>query len=286
MRPIQLCNRWDRSHFIPLWIDGERVGNLKPKSVEALLACSTLFKHDNTGLVLDDGSQSFSERTEFLDHCVDQLMLKGFISRLWGERYPLAGRDRTRPVATIDRAVASWFGARAYGQHLNGYVNHPENGLSLWIARRAFDRIHFPGKLDNMVAGGLPVGLSLQQNLIKECAEEASLPEALAQRAIAVGSISYCVETANGLKPDTLFCYDLEMPSDFIPENSDGEVDSFQLTPVAEVARLVTETDEFKLNCNLVIIDFLIRHGFIDPENGEYGALVAALHRSLPGDVT
>ena len=29
--------------------------------------------------------------------------------------------------------------------------------------------------------------------------------------------------------------------------------------PVADVARLVAETTEFKANCNLVIIDFLIR---------------------------
>lgn len=32
--------------------------------------------------------------------------------------------------------------------------------------------------------------------------------------------------------------------------------------PISEVARLVRETTDFKTNCNLVIIDFLIRHGY------------------------
>ena len=38
----------------------------------------------------------------------------------------------------------------------------------------------------------------------------------------------------------------------------------------------------FKLNCNLVIIDFLIRHGYISPEHEDYLFLVNGLHPSLP----
>ena len=34
----------------------------------------------------------------------------------------------------------------------------------------------FPGELDNTVAGGQPAGIGLHDNLIKECAEEASIP--------------------------------------------------------------------------------------------------------------
>ena len=40
--------------------------------------------------------------------------------------------------------------------------------------------------------------------------------------------------------------------------------------PLPEVAALVFETDRFKFNCNLVVTDFLIRHGFIGKEDGEY----------------
>ena len=36
---------------------------------------------------------------------------------------------------------------------------------------------------------------------------------------------------------------------------------------------------EFKFNCNLVIIDFLVRHGFITPEEPDYMAIVAGLRQ-------
>jgi hypothetical protein len=52
--------------------------------------------------------------------------------------------------------------------------------------------------------------------------------------------------------------------------------------PAAEVARLVRDTDEFKLNCNLVVIDFLIRHGVIAQEDPDYIAIIQGLRSPLP----
>ena len=51
--------------------------------------------------------------------------------------------------------------------------------------------------------------------------------------------------------------------------------------PLAEVAALVHDTDEFKLNCNLVVIDFLIRHGWLDPQAPEYLNLVMGLRQPV-----
>lgn len=284
MRHIAQCNRWEPAHFTPLWVGGVWVGNLKPPLVARLLARSDRFELHAERLLMRDEGGGLLSRTQLLDEVVEQLILDGVMPSLQGERYPLAGADRTRPVATIDRAVAPYLGVRAYGQHINGYVMDPQQGMMLWVARRALDRNHYPGKLDNMVAGGLPVGLSLEENLLKECQEEASIAAELAQQARPVGAVSYCCETERGLKPDTLYCYDLQLPADFIPLNSDGEVESFQLLPVAQVAERVAEGSEFKLNCNLVITDFLIRHGHIQPDEGLYGALVSGLHPRLPGD--
>jgi len=63
-------------------------------------------------------------------------------------------------------------------------------------------------------------------------------------------------------KRDVLFCYDLKLPEDFVPNNEDGEVDSFRLIPVPHAANIIRRTEFFKPNCNLVIIDFLFRHGY------------------------
>ena len=59
--------------------------------------------------------------------------------------------------------------------------------------------------------------------------------------------------------------------------NTDGEVDAFYLWPIEQVAETVREGDEFKFNCALVAIDFLIRHGFIAADNPDYSDIVEGL---------
>lgn len=48
----------------------------------------------------------------------------------------------------------------------------------------------------------------------------------------------------------------------YYPLHADGEVESFQLIPVKHVANIIWSTHFYKENCNLVIIDFLFRHGY------------------------
>ena len=181
----------------------------------------------------------------------------------------------------LDRAAVPAFGIRAFGVHLNGFVRQGGN-LKLWIGRRAADRAVEPLKLDNLVAGGQPAGLGLFANLIKEAAEEADIPRALAERSRPVGALSYCMEGELGLKPDTLFIYDLDLPADFTPRNTDGEIADFTLMDVTEVAELVRTSFDFKFNVALVLIDFFIRHGLLDPDNEpDYLALAAGLRTGI-----
>ncbi|MES9990369.1 MAG: DUF4743 domain-containing protein [Candidatus Thiodiazotropha sp.] len=280
LRHIERLNSWDPGHFRSLFYRGERIGRLKRPLWEALAGWPQAFRQDRQGVHLEEGYDSFEARSRLLAEVVSTLVEEGVISHIHGEQYPVTHHGRETAIATMDRASAPYFGLRAYGQHLNGFVRDGD-ALKLWIARRAADRRNFPGCLDNMVAGGLPHNLSLGENLRKECLEEANVPQKLADRALSVGVLTYCTETAVGLKPDTLYCYDLELTADFQPKNSDGEVAEFMLLPVEEVARLVAETDEFKLNCNLVVIDFLVRHGIINPETPGYLDLVQGLHENI-----
>ena len=57
----------------------------------------------------------------------------------------------------------------------------------------------------------------------------------------------------------------------------DGEVESFHLLPIEEVAKLISETNEIKENCNIVMLDFLVRHGFVQPDQPGYLQLLAGL---------
>lgn len=253
------------------------MGALRPAFAQRLLArFPKVFVADGDALALAADLDNTATRTAALDGVLRTLAAEGAITGWRDESYPVAERFGEPPLLLIERAGVPWFGVRAYGVHMNGYVRK-DGGLWLWIGRRALDKPVAPGKLDNMVAGGQPHGLGLRENLVKEAREEADIPADLVARAVSVGAISYCLDVPEGMKPDTLFLYDLELPADFTPRNTDGEIIDFRLLPVAQVAEIVRTTDDFKFNCNLVIIDFLIRHGIIGPEEPDYLDLVRGL---------
>lgn len=62
-----------------------------------------------------------------------------------------------------------------------------------------------------------------------------------------------------GLRRDCLYCYDLILPESFTPRANDGEVESFQLLPIKKVFQQVWDTDDFKFNVNLVLLDLFLR---------------------------
>ena len=76
----------------------------------------------------------------------------------------------------------------------------------------------------SVVVVAQPFGISCEENVVKECAEEASIPRQLACNAKCAGLVSYVALSDQGLKPDVLFCYDLQLPEDFVPVPQDGEV--------------------------------------------------------------
>jgi hypothetical protein len=221
------------------------------------------------------------DRSQVMQDVLEELAQRGVVSHLHGEKYPVTRGNRDRAEMLVDRACAPYFGVRAFGQHLNGFV-HADGQLKMWIGRRSADRRVFPLHLDNLVAGGLPWGVSLADNLRKECREEADIPNELADCALPVSAVTYCRDSQRGLKPDVMYCYDLELPPDFEPRCTDGEVESFYLWPVEEVMDTVRESNEFKLNCNLVVIDFLVRHGYISQDDPDYLQIVQGLRSPLP----
>lgn len=62
----------------------------------------------------------------------------------------------------------------------------------------------------------------------------------------------------------------------------DGEVEEFMRLPLSQVASIIAagpeaSGDAFKDNCNLVIIDFLLRHGYLTPDMKGYCQLLVGL---------
>ncbi len=279
LRHIQACNSPVEEPFLR-WRIGSRVyGWVRPAFARHLQRFPAVFDVSEKG-IQTPGGLSQGALSERLADLARTLAAEGIVPPLLDEPYPVTAGGRGEAIASVDRVLAAYLGLRSFGQHLNGYVREGDR-IMMWIGRRARDRLIFPGALDNLVAGGLPHAVSLQENLIKESWEEAGMPASLAQNAVPVGALSYNRVAERGFRPDVLYCYDIELPRDFEPRNTDGEVEKFMLLPIEQVMEIVHDSDEFKLNCNLVVIDFLVRHGLIGPSDPEYLDIVGGLRAPL-----
>ena len=193
-----------------------------------------------------------------------ELARRGLV-RHRGEAFDVRAEPGRPVLSTIDRGALPAFGIQAEGVHVNGLVRRAD-GLHVWVAKRAANKALDPGKYDHMVAGGTPAGHSAWQTLIKEAAEEAAVPEPIASQACLVFTMTYAMERPEGLRRDLLHCYDLELPQDFTPVPNDGEVERFELWPIGRVFEAVRDTDMFKFNVNVVLIDLFLREGLIEGE--------------------
>lgn len=262
---VQRCNRRDLGRYIPFAADGRQLGWITQARADALLAHPAVFTPlaHHKGVTFIAALAEPDARSAAIAALIPELP-KDLFAKPRQELYAIKNHWSEPAAFRLDRGLVAAFGARAYGVHLNGYVRRGDD-VSLWIGTRAGDLKVEPGKRDNMVAGGQPAGLSLMDNLVKECGEEARLGPALARSAQPAGVISYAFDAPEGLRADTLFCYDLEMPAELKPQPAE-EITRFDLMPIGEALALIRDTDSFKFNVGLVILDFAMRHGLIDPE--------------------
>lgn len=268
----------DFSRLLPFRIEGETLGWVRKPFAEALRRFPETFAVADHEVALLPHLATPDARSAAVDTVLQALHADGIVPKIRKERFAVANRFGDVARMTLDRAAVTLFGTRAFGIHVNGHVGEGD-AMQLWIGRRARDKAVAPGKLDNLVAGGQPAGLGLIENLVKEAKEEAAIDEALARRARPTGYISYLIETGEGIRNDLLFTYDLAVPANLTPHNTNGEIEDYRLMPIAEIMRLTEETQDFKFNVALVNIDFMVRHGFVAPDDPDYLEIVAGLRR-------
>lgn len=279
LRWVQRCHNYQLNQFRPFYVAGYKVGWIRPEDLTLFEQSPELFAVESGRVVLLGEPSSLKERSAQLDAVLRQWRDQGHITG-WRDEHYLISNDEGTPLFSVERSATALLGVLNLGVHLNGFVKRTD-GIWLWMARRARDRPRYPGKLDQMVAGGMTAYQGPQQVMKRECQEEAGVPMTLAETLKSVGLVTLCHHNSKGqLRREILYTYDLELPETFQPCNQDGEVEEFQLMPIAEVVRLVAETDEIKTNCNLVVLDFLVRHGVLQADQAYYAELVEGLRRS------
>ena len=265
-------------------VGGVTLGRMLPQSVEALSAFRDVFTLQDQKLALNDRFDGVSERSRAVSEVLKELRKDDAVPMLRGwrdEAFAVRSTFHSNPSLLIERAAAPLFGSPAYGVFCNGFVSEGGRPAHVWLGKRALDKPTWPGRYDSLAAGGLAAGMLPRAAMIDECSQEAGIPATLADSLRPTSCVSYTAfnEDRWGLKTDRLFVFDLEVPFDFEPVGVDGEVASFERVPVGElVERLAAaEDDAWKPNVGVVMIDFLVRHGFVSADDPAFLPLIDSL---------
>ena len=244
----------------------EQVGWIRESDVPLLLLWPDVFEVDAARVTLAARFDvSADSRSAALAAVIGVLAGQGCIYGWRDETYAIRTAVDAAPLAYIERAAARFFGTMTYAVHLNGIVKYADRASQLWIARRSDTKATDPGMLDNVVAGGIAWGLSIEETIAKECWEEAGIEAAVAANAAPGRTVHVLQSLPEGTQAEQIFIYDLMLPEDFAPRNQDGEVGEHRLARIDEVARWI-EDGEMTVDASLATLDCMLRHGWIDEE--------------------
>jgi isopentenyldiphosphate isomerase len=274
---ITAARRFDAAAHLPFWIGAEQVGWIRASDVPLLKRWPDVFDigSDNGSDKNVDSSRSrvtlaaafntVDLRSAALGSVIGALAAEGRIPGWRNETYAIRNAFDAPPLAYIERAASRFFGTMTYAVHLNGVVEYADGAPQLWIARRSDTKATDPGMLDNVVAGGIGWGFGIEATIVKECWEEAGIPEDIAARAVAGRTAHVLQSLPEGTQAEQIFIYDLALPADFAPRNQDGEVGEHRLARIDEVARWI-EAGAMTVDASLATLDCLLRHRWLDEE--------------------
>ena len=259
---INECNMFNEINYFKFYVKNFHVGYIKKKNLNLIKKFPNILKFDNQKVLLDKKFNNFNKRSLAIDKIFKYLVKEKKITSKHREFFPVFHLFKFKPLLKIQRLLGPFFGIQFFGTHINGFVKKKKK-FFMWIGKRS-KKGNFPNALDQIVAGGLPYEVSVKKNLIKEAYEEANISKSLITNAKYIGTISYRVENKIGLSRYLLFCYDLELPHNFIPKNNDGEVLRFYLWPIDKILKIIKTSRRFKFDCALVIINYALKKKIIN----------------------
>jgi 8-oxo-dGTP pyrophosphatase MutT (NUDIX family) len=264
-----------RTALVPFVVDGCDAGYLDARRAERLAGFREVFDVRTGAVAFRPTLSSAAARTAALDAVARTLAAEGALTRWREERYSVAATPHGATLFEIERAAARYFGIATQAAHVNATTTR-DGELGMWIARRSATKSIDPGQLDNLVGGGVAAGVSIAETVLKEAREEAGIPNELAMRAERQGAVRIFREQPDGIHRETLHVHDLTLPPGFTPRNEDGEVADYRLASIEAIAGWIGDADGDDVvtaDASLVIVDWLIRRGFVQPAHAAFETL-------------
>jgi len=278
---IAAARRFDVQRHRRFFIGETPIGWIRLDDIERLGRWPDIFSIRSDVVLLSPALDTVERRTEALGRVIRVLAEEGRITGWRDETFAIRNAFDDPPMAFIERAASRLFGTMTYAVHVNGLIDtgarrssvssdagNPEDEDTvqdphrLWIARRSYSKAVDPGMLDTLVGGGIGWGWSIEQTLIKECAEESGISEALARQSVPGRTIHVLAEIEQGTQAEQLFVYDLVLPPDFRPTAMDGEV-AEHLEVSIDQALLAVASGRMTVDASLASLDCALRRGWL-----------------------
>jgi len=247
----------------PFVLDGDTPGWLSEPWRDRVLQAPSPFVPSGDAITLDPALIGFERRSAALDEWAARALRRWRLPGWRGERCRVDAAGQ--PAFLLERALLRPLGLALRSVQATAYRCGPA-GPRLWVAHRADTKPVEPGRLDALVGGGIAGHDAPWPTLLRECAEEAGIPPALAQHARPAGHLELCYSTAYDDRPalhrERVMLFDLELPPDFEPHCADGEHQAIlSLTP-AEVLASV-DTGRWTREGAQAALDLIARQGWL-----------------------
>lgn len=270
----------DLTRFVRVLIDGQGIGWTKPDFANVLSDFNDTWVLNEDGLHLNAALTTYQERTNAIDETFTAMGEQGLMpnlpdyTKLGGiDWFPIYGPDRSH-LAIIKRFFAPFLGVYWESVIVNGY-----HGAMYWSPRRGPLVEASPGKMDALVAGSILHDQTKEEALYDEGHCEAGITEEWSDSLELVRDFQLYYPNKGGfLAHERFYIYDFDTKGVFQPKtNLPGEVEGIFEYEMSHVMAMVQDGDVFKPQINIVVTDFLIRHGYITPDHPEYAEIVALL---------
>lgn len=245
--------RFQAVNELRLHIDGRALGWVRPGVADALYQLDRQRVRVNTrDLYLSAGTDTAS-RSQVLQGWMLALRDQGLLPNWRDEAMTLTQPDGTYLI--MERAAFRCLGLCTPSVHMNGWVANAD-GVALWVAERSAHKFVDPGKLDNLVGGGVSAGESLATGLAREAWEEAGLH--FRHVPSPRGWLHIHRRIKEGVQEERIAVHDHWLPAHFHPTNQDGEVADTRLLPIATALNMLLD-GHFTWDAGLVVLDGLLR---------------------------
>ena len=144
---INDCVNYSPSSYIPLFLNESKIGQVPLVFIHHLSSFVDFFKIQNERVTFFPLFDTYEGRTETMAQICAKLRTQGLITGWRNELYPVSTSFAASPLFAIERSAAPLFGVKAYGVHLNGFINK-NNETFLWVGKRSRSKTTSPSKLE------------------------------------------------------------------------------------------------------------------------------------------